>query len=387
MSLDAAVSLLGLQSEIVEFKLLSSEESTEDEEDREKVFLRAHFNYTPQEDPNIPCKDAGLAFSKGDVLEIIDNSEPKWWQARKYGSKSAKYGLIPSRQLQEKRLALKLWSPSNSFNGELEACSGSLSPRERNCLNNSRPESPTQKASKKKPKKVKYKAMQSEKFHAEEIIFYEEVTQIMADFDRRRPIVITGVPVLECEDLKERLIQTNAEKFRTPVPYTSRSKKSLEKVNKDYHYISRNDMEKGIRSNSFINVEVFKGHFFAISIDSVMEIANSGKTCVLYLNPESLPVLCSTNLHPFVVFIKAPDIEVLKTNMKAKQENSLFESKIMTDEEIYKALIDSEEIENNYGHYFDLELKMEDMETTLNQLYHSVHRMENEPLWIPLRWQ
>ena len=42
--------------------------------------MRAHFSYRPLDDPHIPCKDAGLSFTKGDILEIIDINEPKWWQ-------------------------------------------------------------------------------------------------------------------------------------------------------------------------------------------------------------------------------------------------------------------------------------------------------------------
>lgn len=35
------------------------------------VHIRALFNYVPQEDLYIPCKELGLAFSKGDILHII----------------------------------------------------------------------------------------------------------------------------------------------------------------------------------------------------------------------------------------------------------------------------------------------------------------------------
>ena len=50
-----------------------------------------------------------------------------------------------------------------------------------------------------------------------------------------------------------------------------------------------------------------------------------------------------------------------------------------------KLTLESEEIENNYGHYFDLIITNNDTETTINQLYHSVNKITMEPFWIQVR--
>lgn len=36
-----------------------------------KVRVRAHFEYNPENDPYIPCKEAGLAFTRGEILHIV----------------------------------------------------------------------------------------------------------------------------------------------------------------------------------------------------------------------------------------------------------------------------------------------------------------------------
>lgn len=36
-----------------------------------KVRVRAHFDYNPENDPYIPCKEAGLGFVRGDILHIV----------------------------------------------------------------------------------------------------------------------------------------------------------------------------------------------------------------------------------------------------------------------------------------------------------------------------
>ena len=45
-----------------------------------QVFVRAHFDYDPEKDKMIPCQDAGLSFKNGDVLQIVEQDDPNWWQ-------------------------------------------------------------------------------------------------------------------------------------------------------------------------------------------------------------------------------------------------------------------------------------------------------------------
>ena len=48
-----------------------------------KVSLRAFFDYNPLQDPLIPCKEVGVAFSTGDVLHVVNMDDAKWWQVRR----------------------------------------------------------------------------------------------------------------------------------------------------------------------------------------------------------------------------------------------------------------------------------------------------------------
>lgn len=66
--------------------------------------VRAHFDYLPDSDPYIPCKEAGLHFVRGDVLHIVSQDDAYWWQARLECERTARAGLIPSRALQERRI-------------------------------------------------------------------------------------------------------------------------------------------------------------------------------------------------------------------------------------------------------------------------------------------
>lgn len=49
------------------------------------LHVRAHFDYDPEDDMYIPCRELGISFQKGDVLHIISQEDPNWWQAYREG--------------------------------------------------------------------------------------------------------------------------------------------------------------------------------------------------------------------------------------------------------------------------------------------------------------
>lgn len=65
------------------------------------MYIRAQFDYDPAKDDLIPCKEAGLKFKTGDIIQIINKQDPNWWQGRVDNSVADFAGLIPSPELQE----------------------------------------------------------------------------------------------------------------------------------------------------------------------------------------------------------------------------------------------------------------------------------------------
>jgi hypothetical protein len=63
--------------------------------------MRAQFNYDPAKDDLIPCKEAGLKFQTGAIIQIINTQDPNWWQGRVESCSASYAGLIPSPDLQE----------------------------------------------------------------------------------------------------------------------------------------------------------------------------------------------------------------------------------------------------------------------------------------------
>nr|CAD7594114.1 unnamed protein product [Timema genevievae] len=70
--------------------------------------VKAHFDYDPEDDLYIPCRELGTSFQKGDILHIISQDDPNWWQAFREGEEDQSLaGLIPSRTFQHQREVMK----------------------------------------------------------------------------------------------------------------------------------------------------------------------------------------------------------------------------------------------------------------------------------------
>lgn len=64
-----------------------------------QMHVRAYFDYDPSDDPFLPCRELGLSFQKGDILHVISQDDPNWWQAYRDGDEDNQplAGLVPGR--------------------------------------------------------------------------------------------------------------------------------------------------------------------------------------------------------------------------------------------------------------------------------------------------
>ncbi|KAK6311527.1 hypothetical protein J4Q44_G00171910 [Coregonus suidteri] len=61
-----------------------------------------------EEDRLKESKEAGLPFKRGDILQVVTQDDPTWWQAKRVGDSNLRAGLIPSKLFQERRLAYRI---------------------------------------------------------------------------------------------------------------------------------------------------------------------------------------------------------------------------------------------------------------------------------------
>ncbi|XP_064548022.1 MAGUK p55 subfamily member 7 isoform X3 [Drosophila montana] len=331
----------------ITFKLVPAD--TKGAQRESKVRVRAHFDYNPDVDPYIPCKEAGLAFQRGDVLHIVAQDDAYWWQARKDHERSARAGLIPSRALQERRILHE------------------RTQRECNDMD----------------------SKQNDDFDRELIATYEEVAKLYPRPGIYRPVVLIGAPGVGRNELRRRLIARDPDKFRSPVPYTTRPMRTGEVPGREYIFVARDKMDADIEAGKFLEHGEYKGHLYGTSAESVKSIVNAGCVCVLSPHYQAIKTLRTAQLKPFLIHIKPPELAVLKATRTEARAKSTFDeanARSFTDEEFEDMVKSAERIDFIYGHFFDVQIVNGELVNAFEQLVQHVQRLENEPLWAPSMW-
>ncbi|KAL4238801.1 protein localization to myelin sheath abaxonal region [Mactra antiquata] len=330
------------------------------------MHVKALFNYDPEDDLYIPCRELGVSFMKGDILHIIAQEDPNWWQAYREGEEDYQSlaGLIPSRSFHEQRESMRLQIGAENKENQKKGRSCSCG-----------------RANKKKRKKAMMKNDENE-----EILSYEEVAQYYPEPNRRRPILLIGPGDVGRQELRQRLMESDYDRFAAAIPHTSRPRKvtgpehTHEIDGQDYHFVSRAQIENDIAGNKFFEHGEFEKNWYGTSVDAVRQVINSGKICVLVTDPESLYMLHGTDLKPYVIFVYPPNIEKLR---QIQQRLGVPDIK---DDRLRDTIEAAREMEDKFGHYFDHILVNTDMDKAFDELMEVINKIEVEPQWVPVAW-
>ncbi|XP_030649285.1 55 kDa erythrocyte membrane protein isoform X2 [Chanos chanos] len=305
-----------------------------------EMFMRAQFDYDPAKDDLIPCKEAGLKFQTGDVIQIINKKDPNWWQGRVDSSTTDFAGLIPSPELQEWRVASK-----SKSSGEV---SQSCSPfgKKRKC-------------------KDKYLAKHSSIFDQLDVISYEEVIQLPAF--SRKTLILIGAPGVGRSHIKNSLLAKYPEKFAYPIPHTTRPPRKDEENGLEYFFISNDTMTKCILGNELLEYGSFQGNMFGTKIETIQKIHESGKIAVLDIEPQTLKLLRTAEFAPLVIFIAPTDAPNQSEAVQAIKKES---------DAIFAA----------YRHFFDVVLINNDVDESVKGVEEAMERASSTPQWVPVSW-
>uniref|UniRef100_A0AAG5DBX4 Uncharacterized protein n=1 Tax=Anopheles atroparvus TaxID=41427 RepID=A0AAG5DBX4_ANOAO len=323
-------------------------------------YMRALFDYDPNEDNLLPCKEIGLSFLRGDILQIINVKDPNWWQA-KHAGEDGPTGLIPSQELEERRQAYV--PPEADFVHKIGICGTRIS---------------------KKKRKILYKTKQNSEFDKADLMLYEEVTK-MPPF-KRKTLVLVGVAGVGRRTLKNRLINSDPDKFGSVLPHTSRQPRPLEESGKAYWFTDREDMEEEIRENKFLEFGEHNGNLYGTHLDSIRDVIRQGKMCVLDCSPASLKTLHnSPEFMPFVVFVAAPGMEQLKL-LYSERRSANGSTRNLHDDDLISAVEESALLQRKYDKYLDMVIVNEDFDDTFRQVTEALEQLSHEHQWVPVNW-
>ncbi|XP_057680433.1 MAGUK p55 subfamily member 7 isoform X2 [Corythoichthys intestinalis] len=362
-----------------------------------KMFVKALFDYDPRDDKTIPCKEAGLAFKKGSILQIMSQDDATWWQAKHEGDVNPRAGLIPSKQFQERRLALRSSSAilpiqrssiRRSYDvavdfEDADFISSYHLVGFRRSFRLSRKD--------KKTNKSMYECKKSEIYDTADVPTYEEVAKYQRpNKAKHRLVVLVGPPGVGLNELKRKLLISDPQHFSVTIPHTSRPKKNLENDGVEYHFISKHLFETDIHNNKFIEFGEYKGNYYGTSLDSIRSVLSRNKVCLLDVQPHTLKHLRTAEFKPFVVFVKPPTIERLReTRINAKLisgKDDKGSAKPFTEDDFQEMLATAQTMETQYGHLFEKIIVNDNLSEAFGELRVTLKKVEMDTQWVPVSW-
>ncbi|XP_036899499.1 MAGUK p55 subfamily member 4 isoform X3 [Sturnira hondurensis] len=378
------------------------------------VYVRAMTEYWPQEDPTIPCMDAGLPFQKGDILQIVDQNDALWWQARKISDPSACAGLIPSNHLLKRKQREFWWSQPYQPDTHLKSAF-LTSMEEEDDMKIDEKCVEAEELSEDKEEFVGYgqkffiagfrRSMRlcRRKSHLSQLrasvccanscssalgATYEEVVRYQRrPSDNHRLIVLVGPSGVGVNELRRQLIELNPNHFQSAVPHTTRSKKSYEMDGREYHYVSKETFESLVYSHRMLEYGEYKGHFYGTSVDAVHAVLKEGKICVMDLEPQGIQVARTHELKPYIIFIKPSNMSCMKQSRKnAKIITDYFVDMKFKDEDLQEIEDLAQKMETQYGQFFDHVIINDNLQDACAQLLSAVQKAQEEPQWVPATW-
>ncbi|ORX68412.1 putative guanylate kinase [Linderina pennispora] len=106
----------------------------------------------------------------------------------------------------------------------------------------------------------------------------------------KKPIVIYGPSGTGKSTLLKRLFADY------PVSNTTRQPRTGEVDGKDYHFLTREQFIAAVNNNEFIEHAEFSGNMYGTTIQSVKDVATSGKTCILDIDTQGVALVKKTDM-------------------------------------------------------------------------------------------
>ncbi|XP_036410249.1 disks large homolog 1 isoform X6 [Megalops cyprinoides] len=342
---------------------------------KRSLYVRALFDYDKTKDSGLPSQ--GLNFKFGDILHVVNASDDEWWQARQVTADGEveEIGVIPSKRRVEKKERARL--KTVKFNSKSRDKGSFNDKRKKNLFSRKFPfyknKDQSEQETSDVDQHVTSNASDSESSYRgqeEYVLSYEPVTQQEVSYTR--PVIILG-PMKD--RVNDDLISEFPDKFGSCVPHTTRPKRDYEVDARDYHFVvSREQMEKDIQDHKFIEAGQYNNHLYGTSVQSVREVAEKGKHCILDVSGNAIKRLQIAQLYPIAIFIKPKSVE-----------NIMEMNKRLTEEQGKKTFDRAMKLEQEFTEHFTAIVQGDTLEEIYDQVKQIIEEQSGPYVWVPAK--
>lgn len=177
-----------------------------------------------------------------------------------------------------------------------------------------------------------------------------------------RPVVMSGPSGAGKSTLLKRLMKEYDSVFGFSVSHTTRNPRPGEVNGKDYHYVTREVMQKGIDNGEFIENAVFSGNMYGTSKAAVQDVQAKNLICILDIDMQGVRNIKKTDLNPIYITIQPPCMDILEKRLRDRKT----ESEESLQKRLHAAMVDME-ISKEPG-LFDIVIVNDNLEVAYDEL-------------------
>uniref|UniRef100_A0A665WFF8 Disks large homolog 1 n=1 Tax=Echeneis naucrates TaxID=173247 RepID=A0A665WFF8_ECHNA len=306
------------------------------------LYVRALFDYDGSAS-DLSAPNQALPFHFGDILHVSSAGEEEWWPARHLSPpppNCPEVGVIPSRRRAEKKERSRLKTVRVTRSQD-RSVSSHLS------FNRS---------------------ATFELFDYIQRVYFCALCHYAVNYTR--PVIVLG-PMKD--RVNDDLISEFPDKFGSCVPHTTRPRRDYEVDGRDYHFMSsREIMERDIQEHKFIEAGQYNNHLYGTSIQSVREVADKGKHCILDVSGNAIKRLQMAGLHPIAIFISPRNVN-----------NILEMNKRFSEEQARKSYDRAIKLEHEFTEYFTAVVQGSTLEEVYSQVKQIIEEQSGPYIWVP----
>ncbi|XP_063308879.1 guanylate kinase isoform X1 [Pelobates fuscus] len=137
-----------------------------------------------------------------------------------------------------------------------------------------------------------------------------------------RPVVLSGPSGAGKSTLLKMLLRDHEGTFGFSVSHTTRNPRPGEANGKDYHFVTREEMQRGIDNGEFLEHAVFSGNMYGTSKSAVRDVQARNQICILDIDMQGVKSIKKTDLNPIYISIQPPSVDILEKRLRDRKTES-----------------------------------------------------------------
>ncbi|XP_007438939.1 guanylate kinase [Python bivittatus] len=177
-----------------------------------------------------------------------------------------------------------------------------------------------------------------------------------------RPVVLSGPSGAGKSTLLKKLLKDYGNVFGFSVSHTTRQPRPGEVNGKDYHFVTREEMQKEVDAGGFVEHAEFSGNMYGTSKAAIQAVQAQNQICILDIDMQGVKNIKKTDLNPIYISVQVPSIEILEKRLRERET----ETEESLQKRLQAACVDIE-LSKEVG-LFDLIIINDDLEEAYTKL-------------------